>query len=59
MGKDITGQRFGRFTALYPLEKRDKGGYVIWVMRCDCGNTEERSLHSVGGNKKLHMCREC
>lgn len=60
MGKDLTGQRFGHFTALYPIDKRDNSGYVVWVMRCDCGNIEERSLHNVGScYKKNHMCHEC
>ena len=35
---DITGQHFGQLTALYPTEKRDPKGYVIWHCRCDCGN---------------------
>jgi len=34
---DITGKRFHRLVALYPLEERDKRNYVIWRCRCDCG----------------------
>lgn len=37
MGKDITGQRFGRLTVIRPTgEKTDSGGYV-WECKCDCG----------------------
>lgn len=36
--KDITGQRFGRLTDLYPTDKR-KNGRVVWHCQCDCGNT--------------------
>ena len=36
--KDLTGQRFGRLTALYPTNRRDYKGSVIWHCRCDCGN---------------------
>ena len=35
---DITGQRFGRLTALYATDRRDNSGYKIWHCYCDCGN---------------------
>lgn len=35
---DISGQKFNRLTALYPLEKRTVKGGLIWHCRCDCGN---------------------
>ena len=44
--KDITGQRFGKLTAISPTEKR-KGGSVVWKCECDCGNVyyqSERNL---------------
>ena len=40
--KDITGQRFGKLVAIRPTEKR-KGTNVVWLFKCDCGNTVERS----------------
>ena len=48
---DLTGQRFGRLTALEPTEKRRKTS-VIWRCRCDCGKiveceTEELTRGSV------------
>ncbi|MCD8231100.1 MAG: hypothetical protein LUD14_04635 [Clostridiales bacterium] len=41
--KDMTGQRFGHLTVLYPTEKRDRDQSVIWHCRCDCGNEVELS----------------
>ena len=35
---DLSGQRFGKLTALYPTEKRDGRGSVIWHCKCDCGS---------------------
>ena len=35
---DITGQRFHRLIAMYPTNRRDSKGSVIWHCRCDCGN---------------------
>ena len=36
---DITGQRFGHLTALYPLPELKRYS-VMWVCQCDCGNTQ-------------------
>ncbi|MCD8364433.1 MAG: transcriptional regulator [Clostridiales bacterium] len=38
---DLTGQKFGRLTPLYPTEKRDSKNSVYWNCRCDCGNIVE------------------
>ncbi len=59
---DISGQKFERLTALYPTEKRDGKGSVIWHCRCDCGNEVEVSynalmythIQSCGCRKKEH-----
>ncbi len=54
-GKDITNQRFGKLTALYPTEKRTKDGNVIWHCVCDCGNETDVSRRClVRGN--THSC---
>lgn len=37
---DISGQRFGKLKALYPLEKR-KHRSVIWHCQCDCGGSKD------------------
>ena len=34
---NLTGQKFGKLTALYKTEKRQRGR-VVWHCRCDCGN---------------------
>lgn len=53
---DITGQKFGRLTALEPTDKR-VGGSVVWKCRCDCGNETEVSYNSlVQGNVQSCGC---
>lgn len=41
--KDITGQKFGRLTVLYPSTKKKNDGTILWVCQCDCGNYLLRS----------------
>ncbi len=54
---DLTGRRFGRLTALYPTERRDKKLSVYWHCRCDCGNeTEVTADGLVHGNYKSCGC---
>ena len=36
--RDLSGQRFGKLTAIRPTEKRQHG-YVVWECKCDCGKT--------------------
>ena len=40
--KDLTGQKFGRLTAIKPIENRTnsngKSMMTKWLCRCDCGN---------------------
>ncbi len=38
--KDITGQKFGRLTALYKLHNGHKNS-IYWLCNCDCGNLSE------------------
>lgn len=57
--KDITGKRYGRLTALYPTEKRDYKGSVIWHCRCDCGNEIDVSHDSLNyGHYSSCGCRK-
>lgn len=59
---DITGQTFGRLTALYPTQKRSTGGYVVWHCRCACSKELDLSYNdllytnqrSCGCQKKEH-----
>jgi len=41
--RDISGEAFGRLTAVAPLPKRDRKGCIVWLCRCSCGNTVEVS----------------
>lgn len=42
---DITGQQFGRLTAVEPLGK--KNGHSVWLCRCECGNSKSVVLGSL------------
>ena len=37
VAKDITGQKFGKLTAIEVMDKRDKFGHRIWRCKCECG----------------------
>lgn len=41
MGKvrDLTGQQFGRLTAISYLPAHGKNSAVMWICSCECGNT--------------------
>lgn len=60
--QDVTGQRFGRLTAMHPLPDRDAKGNVMWHCRCDCGNEIDVSynwlmysgMRSCGCRKREH-----
>lgn len=38
---DLTGQRFGRWTALYDSGRKTIGGNHYWMCKCDCGTIKE------------------
>ena len=42
--RDITGQRFGKLTALWPTGMRGRGGSLIWHCKCDCGGEVDAPL---------------
>ena len=44
---DITGKKFNCLTALYPTDKRDTKGSVIWHCRCDCGKEVDYSYNEL------------
>lgn len=55
--RDITGQRFGKLTALYPTEKRGSGGSLVWHCKCDCGGEIDAPLHQLAsGYRKSCGC---
>ena len=35
---DLTGQRYGKLVALYPIYSKDHNKHTIWHCKCDCGN---------------------
>ena len=54
---DITGKRYGKLTALYPLDRLTSTGSVYWRCRCDCGNEVEASVSDLNkGNNKSCGC---
>jgi len=53
---DITGQRFGRLTALEPSAP-DSSGVFKWLCACDCGNRAAiRSTNLRSGNTRSCGC---
>lgn len=52
--RDLTGQRFDRLTALYPLDGR-RGSCVLWQCRCECGNVKAIPSVDLTG----HRVRSC
>ena len=53
---DITGERFGKLTALHRLESSKNG--TRWLFRCDCGNEKEMLLQNVKSGKST-SCGFC
>lgn len=51
MRKNLTGQKFGKLTALYPTDKR-KRGLVVWHCICDCGNQAQVTTTDLTQNRK-------
>ena len=48
--KDLTGQTFGKLTAIKPTTMKD-GNHMYWLCLCECGNTHEvASSHLQSGN---------
>ena len=49
-GRDLTGRRFGRLTALERVRKPHAGTSALWRCRCDCGREIETTAeHLVSG----------
>ena len=55
--EDLSGRRYGKLVALYPLGKTEKSGSILWRCRCDCGNEVDVSVSSLNnGNNKSCGC---
>lgn len=52
--KDLTGQKFGKLTAVRPTDQR-KGGSVVWECVCDCGKTVFASAQNLK-NGHIQSC---
>ena len=53
--RDLTGQRFGRLTALHPADTENRFQKGVWHCRCDCGN--ETDVYA--GSLLSGMTRSC
>lgn len=56
---DITGERFGNLTALYPTDNRGPNSNIYWMCKCDCGNMFKATVMGLksGHNKRCPDCR--
>ena len=55
--KDITGQQFGRLTALHRMNGTSKGRKTSWVCKCECGNIAVvRTTNLMSGNTRSCGC---
>lgn len=43
--KDLSYQKFGLLTALYPTTRKDNS-HMYWMCKCDCGNPELKEVAS-------------
>jgi hypothetical protein len=56
-GKDITGKKFNRLTAIKPTNKPDKFPGIIWELKCDCGKIVYKRMATViSGHTKSCGC---
>ena len=44
---DISNKKFGKLTAVFPTQKRDGDGNVVWFCQCECGGNIEVSSHNL------------
>ena len=57
--KDLVGQKFGRLTVIEKTDQRGKGRRVIWLCKCECGNTKLATTHDLkNGDVKSCGCIE-
>lgn len=56
---DLTNQKFGKLTALYPTKER-KNNSVVWVCQCDCGNIHKVQATELrrGGSQSCGCLKE-
>jgi hypothetical protein len=52
---DLTGQRFGRLTAIRRIEN-NKNGNIMWLCKCDCDGKEVAKEGKLLKNNKIKSC---
>ena len=52
---DITGQRYGKLVALYPIYSGEHDKHTKWHCRCDCGNEVDIDM----GNLRQGFSKSC
>ncbi len=58
--RDLTGQRFGKLTALYPTSERADHGSVVWHTVCDCGREKNvTAKRLIRGEVRSCGCLSC
>lgn len=53
--QDITAEKFGRLTAVYPTMDHDESGSIIWVCLCNCGKEVKYSVNQLRSGR-IHSC---
>jgi len=55
---DLTGQHFGKLTALYPVKHPNRNNrHYLWKCKCECGNEKEvQGAHLRNGHTKSCGC---
>lgn len=48
---DLTGQRFGKLVALYPIYSGQHDKHTLWHCQCDCGNTCDIDMGNLRSGK--------
>lgn len=56
--QDITGQKFGTLTVLYPMNERDSSGNIYWMCKCDCGGKRKATAYNLKTGH-IKYCPEC
>jgi len=59
---DLTGVKYSRLTVIgYIRSKKQKSGGAIWLVRCVCGQYEERVSKGIKNHdpKKVYRCSVC
>ena len=54
--RDFAGFCVGKLTVLKKTGKRDKWGYSIWKVKCECGNIVDRSCQRFTSANPIQSC---